>query len=544
MKAQGLLLVVVLAVMSGGTWAAAPNVIGTLPPANEGAVGVSDNITVTFHRAVMQGSVSNESFVVHGSHRGVYSGSFSWPDASQVVFDADTRFSRGEVITVTLTTEISSPTHEPMVRPYQFQFTVGAAASTGHFIWAGDFPLPNGPVSLCAADLDGDRDIDLAVAAISGQIAVMLNDGSAAFTLDSAYEASSQPYDVVAGDLDGDGDVDLVVALQSSDSVLVLANDGSGGFSELGHYPSGDRCQAVTLLDFNGDGLLDIATANYDADSVAVLANLGGGAFKRMWRFATTMSPVCVASGDFDSNHLIDLAAATKFGPKVEIWLNDDGTLQPDSSYTIDYQAWRMVTADLNGDRELDIVTVSWNDCISVLLNNGDGTFASHLTDSVQQYPRYLATGDIDGDGDQDIVISTHLSNELVVMTNDGNGSLTVDSAYGTSGAMQGIALADFNGDGILDAAAIDWNNNTLEIFTGTNTDQCCLARGDIDRSGGLVDISDLIWMVGWLFIGGQEPPCIDEADVNASGGIPDISDLVYLVDYMFMAGPPPVPCP
>jgi len=53
------------------------------------------------------------------------------------------------------------------------------------------------------------------------------------------------------------------------------------------------------------------------------------------------------------------------------------------------------------------------------------------------------------------------------------------------------------------------------------------------------------------MFTGGMAPPCWEEANVDGSGdGSPDgsedidISDLVYLVDYMFSGGPPPVACP
>ncbi|MDH3891231.1 MAG: hypothetical protein OEV49_09115 [candidate division Zixibacteria bacterium] len=55
-------------------------------------------------------------------------------------------------------------------------------------------------------------------------------------------------------------------------------------------------------------------------------------------------------------------------------------------------------------------------------------------------------------------------------------------------------------------------------------------------------DISDLVYLVDFMFTGGPPPPCFDEADMDASGSI-DISDLVYLVDFMFTGGPPPLEC-
>jgi len=90
----------------------------------------------------------------------------------------------------------------------------------------------------------------------------------------------------------------------------------------------------------------------------------------------------------------------------------------------------------------------------------------------------------------------------------------------------------------------------------------CCneintpLGRGDIDYyndgADDAVDISDLVYLVDYMFVGGAEPPCWAEANVDGSDsgdGVDgandiDISDLVYLVDYMFVGGDPPLPCP
>lgn len=78
----------------------------------------------------------------------------------------------------------------------------------------------------------------------------------------------------------------------------------------------------------------------------------------------------------------------------------------------------------------------------------------------------------------------------------------------------------------------------------------CCVIRADINHDGGGPDISDLVYLVSYMFSGGPPPPCTslveyyDEADVNGDATGPDISDLVYVVTYMFSGGPAPVPCP
>ncbi len=73
----------------------------------------------------------------------------------------------------------------------------------------------------------------------------------------------------------------------------------------------------------------------------------------------------------------------------------------------------------------------------------------------------------------------------------------------------------------------------------------CCIGiRGNVDYDpGDVIDISDLVYLVDYMFTGGEEPPCFEEADMNGDEVI-DISDLVWLVDYMFTGGPQPVDCP
>ncbi len=82
-------------------------------------------------------------------------------------------------------------------------------------------------------------------------------------------------------------------------------------------------------------------------------------------------------------------------------------------------------------------------------------------------------------------------------------------------------------------------------ILTVSYEASCCVYRGDVDHSGALpLDIGDLVYLVDFMFTGGNEPQCLDEADINGDG-LPtiDIADLVFLVDYMFQSGPPPPPC-
>ncbi len=86
-------------------------------------------------------------------------------------------------------------------------------------------------------------------------------------------------------------------------------------------------------------------------------------------------------------------------------------------------------------------------------------------------------------------------------------------------------------------------NSGTLTVMSGS----CCLGdRGNVDNSpDDAVDISDLIYIVDFIFTQGPDPVCLAEANADASiDEAVDISDLIYIVDFIFTQGPPPPSCP
>jgi len=72
----------------------------------------------------------------------------------------------------------------------------------------------------------------------------------------------------------------------------------------------------------------------------------------------------------------------------------------------------------------------------------------------------------------------------------------------------------------------------------------CCTLRGDLNGNGDGPDITDLVFMVDYMFSQGSAPDCLLNGDVNGSQGAPDIADLVKLTSYMFQQGNDLVPCP
>jgi hypothetical protein len=87
------------------------------------------------------------------------------------------------------------------------------------------------------------------------------------------YDAGDDPYSVFCADLDGDGDMDLAVANWGSANVAILKNNGDGTIQTAVNYGAGDSPWSVFCADLDGDGNLDLAVANANSNTVSVLKN-------------------------------------------------------------------------------------------------------------------------------------------------------------------------------------------------------------------------------------------------------------------------------
>jgi hypothetical protein len=137
------------------------------------------------------------------------------------------------------------------------------------------------------------------------------------------------------------------------------------------------------------------------------------------------------------------------------------------------------------------------DDNVSILLNQGDGSFATPVTYAVGQIPRGVCAGDVDGDGDADLLVANYVANTLSVLTNKGNGIFTTQQVYPLSGSPRSLGIGDLNGDGYLDAVMGDYDENLISVVFnqgdgsfGPDTayvvegGPTCLFVGDLDGDG------------------------------------------------------------
>ncbi|MCJ7510365.1 MAG: FG-GAP-like repeat-containing protein, partial [Dehalococcoidia bacterium] len=131
-------------------------------------------------------------------------------------------------------------------------------------------------------------------------------------------------------------------------------------------------------------------------------------------------SPNSVAVGDVNGDGALDVVTGNSSSNNVSVLLgNGDGTFAPQTTYAIGSSPYSVALGDLNGDGDLDVVTANYGSSnASVLLGNGDGTFASRATYIAGRWPTSVALGDLNDDGAPDMAIANSILQGVAILPN------------------------------------------------------------------------------------------------------------------------------
>lgn len=283
------------------------------------------------------------------------------------------------------------------------------------------------------------------------------------------------PTMVAVGDLDEDGDPDLVIAGRNSEGFAYLVPNENGVLGTPIELVTGGQTDWVEIADLDGDGHLDLCFAVRSLRGrLSLLRGFGDGTFAEFEEIRLGREPRALVVDDLDGDGDPDIAAMNHRLPIIEILLNDGAAgFERGSDVVVGEaavghpypQAIDTVDIDRDGDRDLVVVaTGASRTC--VVLNRGDGSFEA---EAGWRPPRVsgeiggmtnLAIGDVDSDGDEDLVVPLILldsPSHLGVFKNGGSSvgvDLEREQAFPATqlGYAYAVGLGDLDGDDDLDA--------------------------------------------------------------------------------------------
>jgi hypothetical protein len=478
----------------------------------------------------------------------------------------------------------------------------------------------DGALSVTTADIDGDGDLDvLGAAPDANDVAWWENNGSgggwAHHFVDADFAGAQEAH---AADMDNDGDLDVLGV--GSTIISYWENNGSGGgWTERVVIGSFNNARSVYPADVDGDGDTDVLGANV-ANGVVWWENdrtLPDDGTPWTQRNVPTFDWAWVVSAaDVDSDGDLDVLAGSDYYDQVRVYRNDgSGTAWTAHTLSGFTDPNSLHAADLDGDGDLDVVGAGTGNGTAGWWENTDGAGTSWTyrrlsgapdravavypadvlgTFDYSAYPNVIwwendgsptdgwvqrrvqagfagaagvCAGDLDGDGDQDVVATSNTADDVAWWENE---TIHRSAAFPPAGQHtiwdnpgESIHAADIDGDGDMDmltaspgndgiiwwentdGAGTAWAWHTVALWTFPEAQSAYAADvdgdGDLDILGAAYDGDDIVWWentngVGaawvWRTVDGDFDGAysVHAADVDGDGDL-DVLGAAYYAD-------------
>lgn len=329
--------------------------------------------------------------------------------------------------------------------------------------------------------------IVLMMVAVAGAFA----QSSSLFRSVVSYSSGENHYanNVRVVDVNGDKNADLVVLNQCGESapycgnstIGILLGNGNGTFQPARTIPlTSSNAIALAVGDVTGDGHPDVVVGS--PTSVALLIGDGTGGFELVNSLSFGMTRNCLALADMNADGKLDLI----LGSSLALG-NGDGSFQPVQIMGSGLPVMSAVVADVNGDGIPDLINATdpcpdRDDCfysgfVLVYLGPIDGTLKTPETYMSGYHPRGVAVADLNGDGKLDIAAVSAISDpwnppsvgsvNILLGKGDGTFQAVPVGIYTAGSTASSIAAGDFNHDGKADLAVANFDSGNVAVFLG-----------------------------------------------------------------------------
>jgi hypothetical protein len=372
-----------------------------------------------------------------------------------------------------------------------FNSFVGNASN--NYLQTNLFDVGTSPSSAFASDFNGDGNQDVAITQAGANNAqIYLGDGSGGFTAGVVLTTGTTPVYITGADLDNSGSMDLVVVNSGSANISVFYGTGTGSFSAGTNYTVGTTPVQAKIGHLNGDAFADIVVTNSGSSNFSTLLASGATSFGASTPLATNATPHAILITDYDLDGINDVIVGHNQATPTALLLKYKGT--GTGSFTANgnigvsnaafFSTTALESADLDGDGDADIIL--GRSGIIAKIHDPTNTTLSAAGVSTTVISTAVGSGavagikiaDVNNDGKLDVIgvfnnsISTAGALGASVATNFG-----IDAAYtlnlpNTGFASEldasGLAIADFNNDGRVDAVIPNKGSNSFTLHLNT----------------------------------------------------------------------------
>ena len=354
--------------------------------------------------------------------------------------------------------------------------------------------------SVYATDVDQDGDIDVLGMSRGGdEVTLWKNDGSPSNggwteqVIDSDFDHA---FFVHAKDMDNDGDIDILGSARRDDEVHWWENDGSENFTEMVIDDSFNGAEGIYPIDIDSDGDMDVLGMANEADDVVWWENTATFSFDPSWTASdidtNADGAYAVFAADMDNDGDMDIVSASYTDDTIA-WYENNGATNPSWSASniatnVDGAIDIHVT-DMDNDGDLDIVSVSDNDEIIAWFENDGATDPSWSKSTIDtrddEWPSAVYTGDMDNDGDMDIVVASYNDDTISWYENDGasDPSWSYESIATSADGAYDVFVVDMDNDGDLDILSAARIDDTIALYTNDGASDPSWSATDITTS-------------------------------------------------------------
>jgi|GEM_PF-1528520 len=431
-------------------------IIYTYPKVYSSTASDTTPIFIEFGFELDKSTLSDSTLIVTGSFSGRHKSQIlSYDQTSNTLqFISLNPFHKGERVDVELTSGIKPSNLLNRITPYSYSFKILPKSSSSIFRLKKTIQVSDGPSMVEAKDIDNDGDLDLIVLSHdSGKLQIFRNDGNWNFTKVVDMDAGFGPSSFLTCDYDGDGKIDIVITNESS-SLIFLKNTGNFNFIKSTLSVPG-YLQILSQGDYDGDGDIDIAAGS----PLSIIRN--NGDFKFSVLSYNQYSTDHMISEDFDNDGDVDLALANNGAEflrndstfKFTILYNDSFLSPPQGGWAI----W-----DYDNDGDLDFADCSGRGEAQIDKNQGDFNFTPININSGASFQKVTAE-DFDGDGLVDLCYCN--SNTAVIYKNYGNMIFGAVDTIVVPYQMWSLASGDLDNDGDNDLVFASINSNVVTLY-------------------------------------------------------------------------------